>query len=482
MDGGMRREEKRKSERQSVEFLESLATQLNKAGDARALGQASIGKGSLLALLALGVALLASAPLAAVAPAADPEASPSDSGSSQPAAPARVIDVAAARRAKEREHTFQFHQLPLVPFRYVGREIEKGLVAVDKHHLIDRAQYYMTEHDKGVVPLFGSLGIGTGLTLGAKYYRNDFLRPGGHFEIPVRVSSLLYQEYRAALRVPVESRQRVYFDAAATYRIRTSDNFFGLGNDSRPSDHSSVMFQTQEFFFGPRVELRRGWRFVAQFGFRSTEVFDGHDKNLPGIAEHFASQPIPGLSGARETISRFELVHDTRDIPGRPRRGGYESLAASFHQSADLNAFDFWRYEVNAERYIPLGSRNRTLALRFQGTSNQASNASAVPFFDQAILGGYNTLRGFPEDRFHDLHGMLMTAEYRYNLNSFTDVVTFVDSGQVARRLSDFSWNRMHMSYGVGLRFLSSRSAPVKLMFARSEEGNRFYFLLGVTF
>ncbi len=478
----MRHEEKRESERQSVEFLESLATHHNEAGFACALGRASTLWRARPVLMALGVALLASAPFALVAQGADPEASSSESGSSQAAAPGRVIDVEAARRAKDREHVFQFYQLPLVPFRYVGREIEKGLVAVDKHHLIDRAQYYMTEREKGVVPLFGSLGIGTGLTLGAKYYRNDFLRPGGHFEIPVRVSSLLYQEYGAALRVPVESRQRVYFDAAATYRVRTRDNFFGLGNDSRPADRSSVMFQTQEFFFGPRVELRRGWRFVAQFGYRSTEVFDGRDKNFPGITEHFAAQTIPGLSGARETISRFELVHDTRDIPGRPRRGGYESLAASFHQSADLNAFDFWRYEVNAERYLPLGSRNRTLALRFQGTSNQARNASAVPFFDQAILGGYNTLRGFPEDRFHDLDGMLVTAEYRYNLNSFTDVVAFVDSGQVARRLSDFSWNRMHMSYGVGLRLLSSRGAPVKLMLARSEEGNRFYFLIGVTF
>ncbi len=423
------------------------------------------------------------APVASLTQESGPRADAGTPADSAPFSTARVIDVEAARRAKEREHSTKPLDLPLLPSRYLGCQIEKGLIAVDRHHLMDRAQYYMTERDHGFVPLFGDLGVGTGLTLGVKYYRNDFLRPGGHVEFPVRVSTKLYQEYGAALKMPVDSRQRVFIDSGAYYRVRTQDNFFGSGNDSRATDRTTYMLHSREIFIGPRLELKHGFELAGRLGYRDTSVFDGRDARFPAITERFSTARIPALAdGAREWIAGVELAYDDRDVPGRPRRGGYHRFAAAWHQSAGTGNFGFWRYEVNAERYIPLGSRYRVLALRFEGISNQPRGGSAVPFFEQATLGGRNTLRGFAEDRFHDLSGMLMSLEYRYNLNSFMDVITFVDAGQVARSFGDFSWNAMHVSYGGGLRFLSAKSTPFKIIVARSNEDTRVYFTFGARF
>lgn len=410
-------------------------------------------------------------------------ARPAQEVSQSPPAPARVIDVEAARRAKQREHSFRLHQMPLLPFDLLGRGMEKGLLAVEKHRLLPKAKYYLTERERGFVPVFGSLGVGTGFTLGFKYYDNNFLRRGGQLDIPLRVSSLLYQEYGVAIGLPVHSGQRIFFDTGAYYRVRTQDDFFGLANDSRLSDRTSYMLQSRELLLGPRFELGHGVRLATQFGYRGTNVFDGKDRKFPVITRRFARNRIPGLQdGAREWIGGAELVHDGRDVPGRPRRGGYHRFAARWHQSADENDFGFWRYEAEAERYFPLGSRNRTLALRFLGITNQARGGSAVPFFEQAILGGSTTMRGFREFRFYDLSGVLMTAEYRYNLNSFMDIVLFVDQGQVAREPGDFSWRGLRTGYGFGVRFLSQRSTPFKIVFGRSNEGTRIYFSMGARF
>ncbi len=397
--------------------------------------------------------------------------------------PARVIDVEAARRVKHREHSFRIHRLPLLPIQLLGRGMEKGLVTVDRHHLLDQAQYYMMERERGLVPLFGGLGIGTGFTLGAKYYHNNFLRPGGRLDIPARVSSLLYQEYGLAASIPLDSRQRVFFDSGVYYRVRTQDDFFGLGNDSRLGDRTSYMLKARDVFFGPRFELARGLRLVTQLGYRDTDIFDGKDRRFPVITARFSPGRIPGLGdGARQWVGGAALVYDGRDVPERPRRGGYHRFAAGWHQSADSNDFGFWRYEVEAQRYVPLWSRSRTLALRFLGITNQARGGSSVPFFEQAILGGSNTMRAFREFRFRDLSGILMSAEYRYNLNSFMDLVLFLDEGQVAREPGDFGWRGLRTGYGIGFRFLTSRSTPFKIVFGRSREGTRIYFSMGATF
>jgi len=423
-----------------------------------------------LAAIVIAVLLAASALLAQSTPL-----------SSQPTE--RIIDVEAAQHAKQVEHSFRAWQAPLMPFLEFGHAMEKGFIAVDRNHLLDKAQYYVTEHGRGFKPLFGGLGVGTGFALGVEYYRNDFLRPGGRIGIPLRASTLFYQDYGIDLSLPVDSGQRVFFDANAHYRVRSQDDFFGLGNDSRAGDRTSYMLQSRQFTFGPRFQLSKRVRLTTNFGYRGTSVFDGKDARFPVITARFARNDIPGLrNGARMWLGEASLVHDTRDVPGRPRSGGYHRLAAAWQQSGDSGDYGFWRYQVEAERYLPLGSRNRVLALRFLGITNQARGGSSVPFFEQVILGGSSTLRGFREFRFYDTSGVMMSAEYRYNLNAWTDMVLFLDQGQVARQPGDFSWSGLRTGYGGGLRFLNQQGTPFKLLIGRSNEGTRVYFSLGGTF
>lgn len=417
----------------------------------------------------------------AQAPAGQTAGTASAQAAAQPSGQVRIIDVDWARRQKAKEHGIKLSEVPLLPFKVVGRGMRSGLIAVEDKHLLDKARYYMTERDRGILPMFGGMGIGTGLTLGAKYYVNDFVRPGGELDIIGRVSTLLYREFGAELKMPLTDSRRVFFDAASFYRVRTQDDFYGLGNETTTGGRTSYMTTAVEFLAGPRFQFTPQVSLNTRFGWRRTDADDGKDKAFPKISLVHSPLLTPGLGrSVGMFIGGAAFDHDGRDVPLKPRRGGYHHVSATWFGGNE--DFGFTRYLVEAQRFIPLGSRNRTFALRFLGVTNQARENRAVPFYEQFILGGSRTLRGYREFRFYDLSGMVMTGEYRFNLNPWMDLVLFADAGQVAREPGDFSWDGLRAGWGGGVRFLTATSTPFKVMIGRSREGTRIYFSMGSTF
>src|SRR5437867_3900088 len=194
----------------------------------------AVRAGLLCVLLAASAAAQSNDPRAAVRPAGE-----------------RIIDVDAARQAKLREHGFHFFQVPLFPLVALDRGAKKGLLAVDRHHLLDKAGWFSGSHIKGFQPLFGGLGVRSGIAAGVRYYNNNFLGTGTRLSIPARISSRMYQEFGASISAPV-AKERVFFDGSAFYRVRTRDDFFGLGNNSTLGGRSNYMLKSREFGFGPR--------------------------------------------------------------------------------------------------------------------------------------------------------------------------------------------------------------------------------------
>ncbi len=399
-----------------------------------------------------------------------------------PATPARVIDVEAARRAKLREHSISLFEYPIYPFILLGRQVEKGLLLADRSHLMEKLDYYLSEHERGFLPLFGGLGEGSGLVGGVKYYRNDFLRPGGKLDIPVRFSSVLNRQFAVNVSVPLDSSRRLWFDGLTGYLVRTQDDFYGLGNDSQQATRTDYRQNVAEFFAGPRLMLTPRLQLASRFGWRDTGIDNGRRVRFPGVTQVFAPTELPGVDGARMWIASGDLVYDCRDAPGRTHSGAYYRLGAGWHQSADSRDFAFWRYYGEARQYVPLFSPHRTLALRVLVTTNIPRRGSEVPFFEQAVLGGSRTFRSYRPFRFYDRSGLLATAEYRYNLNSVMDFFAFVEEGQVARQLGDMRWGGFRPGFGAGLMFGFSQTTPFRITIGQGREGTRWFVSLNSDF
>lgn len=104
---------------------------------------------------------------------------------------------------------------------------------------------------------------------------------------------------------------------------------------------------------------------------------------------------------------------DWTDKPLYPRSGGYYGVQIANFKDQDLDHFNFRRYEVDLQQYIPFRNKYSVVALRALTVITDAESGNEVPFYYMPTLGGGDRLRGFREGRFTDNNSLLLTAEYR---------------------------------------------------------------------
>jgi outer membrane protein assembly factor BamA len=101
-----------------------------------------------------------------------------------------------------------------------------------------------------------------------------------------------------------------------------------------------------------------------------------------------------------------------------------------------------------------------------------------VPFYMLPTLGGQNTLRGYPDFRFHDRDLLALSAESRWAVTTHVDGAVFLDAGTVAPRVGDFRLSPLKTSYGVGVRVHTRTTTLGRFDVGHSREGWRFLFKL----
>jgi hypothetical protein len=142
--------------------------------------------------------------------------------------------------------------------------------------------------------------------------------------------------------------------------------------------------------------------------------------------------------------------------------------------------YDFLRYELEAEEYIPFRHGYQVLAFReFMSVSQSLGEGDNIPFYMMDYIGGGSTIRGFDGFRFRDRNLAVANAEYRWEAWFRMDAALFVDAGYAFRDFDEFAFNEIETGYGFGFRFRSSRSVVARIDFAWSREGFSTYLKLG---
>ncbi len=208
---------------------------------------------------------------------------------------------------------------------------------------------------------------------------------------------------------------------------------------------------------------------------------------------------------------QLSAVYDNRDWPITPARGNLTTLSVT-RDFGYLASSNTWT-NLSAEfaEYVPLGQsdlfRQEVLALdgwtsysptwHQNGRPGDLSISGAPPFYDGAVLGGADKMRGFPQDRFHDRAGIYGCAELRVipywdplrEVRAFQSAdiawmqfVGFVEVGRVADEYTfDKLFSQMRADGGVGLRILTHDTA-VRFDIAASNEGFQFWANLDQSF
>jgi outer membrane protein assembly factor BamA len=375
----------------------------------------------------------------------------------------------------------KFARIPLYPFIGLGRAMEKGLTAVEEHHLQARMNYSrwrLRQHHTDL--LFGGLGSGSGTAFGVNFFDQDFFHPAVRVDVPLWISTRNYQQGEVLLGIRPGAARRFFFELATRYRSRPRERFYGLGPHSIGAARSDYHLQDRGAGFAIGTETAGGSRFDFSVAYSNANVFGGRDNDEPDTGTAFPG--LPGLARGSSLLRYgFSAVHPWLDNPLDPQRGLRLRGRLLWAESVNSDPFDFLESGASTDFYIPLGGR-RTLAVRGAGEFRHVGSSREIPFYLLPSVGGASTVRGFRAYRFIDRHSIVINAEYRYRIWTRADFVLFSDHGQVAPRVSAFRLENFVHGWGGGVRLKSAKGVAMRFDVGHSREGTRFYFTVAPEF
>ena len=363
------------------------------------------------------------------------------------------------------------------PFEIPRRPIDQTLVWVEKYHIDDKLDWIyeeMTRH--GFTPrlrsVFGGDGFGGGFDV-------EFLKLSGLKEnfpdLSLEGSTLWtfdgITDYRMKITQENIAGTNVSAEGLVQYEKREQEHFYGIGPDTSLGDGTNYRME--------RTTLE------GALGQSMTETLKIREK-VSYQHVNITNSKYGGRGVIDKVLSAgVELVHDYRDHPQIPTRGGYEKAEVTFNKGLD-NSAGYLKYRAEAAHYFRVFSDRQVIALRLAGEHNDEVGDRDVPFFNLARLGGHGTYprfgdahRGFRRDRFYDESLLLLNLEYRWTVYNYRDwkmdAVLFWDEGQVFGEWSRFQFQDFRGSFGGGFRLGLLDDLVLSVEIGKSSEGTEFY-------
>jgi outer membrane protein assembly factor BamA len=268
------------------------------------------------------------------------------------------------------------------------------------------------------------------------------------------------------------------------WRDYTQVRYYGVGPDTSETQLSDYRVRSTNLVGYTSWQLHPVVSVGASLGWlsrprlsSSAGLFDRGDPDT-----QFAHPSDPAVSLPRQpefTHGEFYIVVDTRDEARYPTHGSVARASLSTYRDHPSSGFAFNRYDVEGAYFIRVARRG-VLAFRGWGAFSDTGDREAVPFYMLPSLGGHNTLRGYPDYRFHDRHLLVANVESRWPLFTHVDMALFFDAGSVAPTVSQLGLDRT--SAGVGFRIHTRKSTLGRLDIAHGREGWRVMFKLSDAF
>ena len=233
--------------------------------------------------------------------------------------------------------------------------------------------------------------------------------------------------------------------------------FYGIGNEYI----SGVEEQYTKREFDVEIELKRKiidtWQAALIYEFSHFQIKKMEENGLLAIGN------IPGSEDNITSGIGLSLSYDTRDSDTYPQNGCLYNFKSVLFSDIFASDYSFIRSEVDLRQYLSIFP-NQTLA--FQGYSSMVSDE--VPFHKISNLNDY--MRAITANKFIDQHSIVFRIENRVfpwsnPLLERFGFVAFLETGEVAGSMEEFSLNGLKLSYGAGLRisFLMNDRLNVRL-------------------
>ena len=211
----------------------------------------------------------------------------------------------------------------------------------------------------------------------------------------------------------------LYLDAH--YRNFPGEDFFGIGPGSSNADRSRYEI------VGSGVDLVAGYqpaRWVAvlgRAGILRADIGPGDHDRFPDTEVLFTPATAPGIGEQADFLRVGTGLYAV--WAGDPNVPALElGVEGSRHDDREGGRYSFNRLSFDARGFLPLGSRQRTIAVRAFASRDYVDTGAQVPFYLMETLGGQETLRGFRNFRFRDTNVFYLSGEYRWEATAGFDL------------------------------------------------------------
>jgi hypothetical protein len=271
-----------------------------------------------------------------------------------------------------------------------------------------------------------------------------------------------------------------------------SSRFFGF--QARTPNSFETNYTNREVTYNLSATWFLGRHYYFELGhrFRSVSISKGAITSVPFITDKFTPQEVPGVDGFTTNAPRISLIYSTYDNKTLPTYGGYARITFEPTIKALGGADDYRHYEVELKGYVPHDESKRFISvfrLMYNQTLGDTDNRK-VPFLEQSILGGENTLRGYGRNRFIDNSFLLVNLEERirlfrweiFNVTADWELAPFIDLGAVMQRFDKASANNFEFNPGVGFRATVRPNIVGRVDIGIGKDGPAVYVGLGYPF
>jgi len=369
----------------------------------------------------------------------------------------RTAEIEAARDAKE---------AALRPETVSG--FENVLLQVKQRKILER----LTAGYNGLRVQFGSMATGSGMAVGPQFVREDLASGRIRVDASAAISTRAWQKYQAGIGAPRLAGGRLALRAEVVRRDYRSLEFYGMGPDSTKGGRTSYRLEDTAVEGMAAFEPVRHVRAGASLGYLWTDVGPGKRDDWASAETVFTEAQAPGLTHPADFLRNSVFGQlDFRDNPLGPKAGVNYVVQHTWYRDRTLGAFNFGRWDFDAQHYIPFFNRTRRLALRARMTITDEAEGQHVPFYLRPNLGGSDDLRGFRPYRFTDRNAVVYNAEYRWEVFSGLDGAVFFDAGKVMPHRGWLAFGDLETSAGFGLRFNARNRIFLRLDVGFSHEG-----------
>jgi len=331
----------------------------------------------------------------------------------------------------------------------------------------------------GFYPEFSNMITGAGWVSAGPGYRHYFSDDRIMLDASAALSWHLYKMGQARFELPTLANDHLIVGAQAMWQDATQVNYYGIGPDSLEENQSQYRLQSTDFVGYVTATPNYWLSITGELGWlmrpNVQSAGGSFAPNVPTTVQLFPNDPAVSLS-TQPNFAHGEaaIAADTRDHRGYPTSGGLYRAASTFYSDQSSGTFSFREYEAEALQLFPLADKRVVLAFRGWALHSQVPTGHQIPFYLMPAIGGSNTLRDYPDYRFHDNNILVVNAESRFAVYQHVDAALFVDAGNVAATFSELNLDKTN--YGAGLRLHTDTTTIARVDVAYGSNGWKLFF------